>query len=272
MKNKLMITGILALSIVSGVQAQGQKRSNKKRMPMNFESNIIVAHRGAWKKNSLPQNSIASLQHAIELQCTGSEFDVHMTADDSLVINHDPEFAGKTIEKSTYAELTATVLSNGEKLPTLREYLLAGKQQKTTRLVLEIKPSVISKERSLQLTDKVMQLVKDLQVSPWIVYISFDYDVVKKVHALNPNAPVQYLEGNKTPAELKADGITGADYHYSVFQKHPEWIKEAKELGIVLNAWTVNDANIMDWLLENKFDFITTNEPELLAERIAVKK
>jgi len=29
----------------------------------------------------------------------------------------------------------------------------------------------------------------------------------------------------------------------------------------------VNDAATMDWLLANGFDFITTNEPELLFER-----
>lgn len=268
MQQKTIVAGMLALVVASGVNAQKKQVSPK----MTFAANIIIAHRGAWKKNTLPQNSIASLQQAITLQCTGSEFDVHMTADDSLVVNHDPEYAGKSIEKSTYAELTATPLSNGEMLPTLLQYLQAGKQQTTTRLVLEIKPSVISKERSLQLTEKVMQLVAQLQVKPWIAYISFDYDVVKKVHKLDAQAPVQYLNGDKSPEELKKDGITGADYHYSVFQKHPEWIEEAKKLGVVLNAWTVNDAAIMDWLINNKFDYITTNEPELLAERIGAVK
>ena len=28
----------------------------------NAQKNAIVAHRGAWKKNNLPENSIASLQ------------------------------------------------------------------------------------------------------------------------------------------------------------------------------------------------------------------
>ena len=60
----------------------------------------------------------------------------------------------------------------------------------------------------------------------------------------------------------------GLDYHYSVFKKHPEWVKEAKDNNIVLNAWTVNTAKDMKWLIENKFDYITTNEPELLFELI----
>jgi glycerophosphoryl diester phosphodiesterase len=55
-----------------------------------FAKNPVVAHRGAFKKNGFPENSIASLKEAIRLGCTGSEFDIRMTADDSLVINHDP--------------------------------------------------------------------------------------------------------------------------------------------------------------------------------------
>ena len=49
-----------------------------------------------------------------------------------------------------------------------------------------------------------------------------------------------------------------------VFKKNPGWIQAARQNKIILNAWTVNDKLDMQWLLENKFDFITTNEPELL--------
>jgi glycerophosphoryl diester phosphodiesterase len=40
----------------------------------------------------LPENSIASLNQAIISKYAGSEFDVRMTLDDSLIINHDPKF------------------------------------------------------------------------------------------------------------------------------------------------------------------------------------
>jgi beta-glucanase (GH16 family) len=85
--------------------------------------------------------------------------------------------------------------------------------------------------------------------------------------ALNPIANTQYLEGDKSPDQLKSDGIQGADFHYSVYAEHPDWILSAKKNNLALNAWTVNDADQMDWLLANGFDFITTNEPELLMER-----
>ena len=80
-------------------------------------SNPVIAHRGAFKKNGLPENSIASLKEAFRLGCAGSEFDVRMTADDSLVINHDASYNKMLIEKTKYAALTAFTLSNGEKIP-----------------------------------------------------------------------------------------------------------------------------------------------------------
>lgn len=238
---------------------------------INFAKNNIVAHRGAWKKNNFPQNSIASLQHTIELQYTGSEFDVRMTADDSLVINHDPEFHNLPIEKTKYADLMAFKLSNGEKLPTFREYIKAGIEKNTsTRLVCEIKPSEINKERGQIIAEKVFRLVHELNADRYFAFISFDYEILRKIEKLNPSFVTQYLEGNKSPEQLKADGIDGADYYLSAFKEHPEWIESAKKNNIILNAWTVNEAADMDWLIANEFDFITTNEPELLQERMAV--
>ncbi len=231
--------------------------------------NVVIAHRGGWKKNNLPENSIASLRYAISLKCAGSEFDVRMTADDSLVINHDPDYHKLPIEKINYADLAVFKLSNGEKLPTLREYILAGmKDNNATKLICEIKPSEISKERGTAIAQKVLELVRKLKAQTVIEYISFDFDILKKIAAADPKAITQYLNGNKTPEELKENGISGADYHFSVFRNYPDWIERAKKNNISLNAWTVNASDDMDWLLANDFDFITTNEPELLFARI----
>lgn len=240
--------------------------SNTKKTP-DFAQNKVVAHRGAWKTKDLPENSIASLKEAIRLQCAGAEFDVRMTANDSLIITHDPEYANLNIEETSYQELSKFPLKNGEVLPTLREYLLAGlKNNTSTRLVCEIKPSK-NKERGLLIAEKVYKLINELNAQHMVVYISFSYDILKRLEELNPEVHTQYLDGSKAPEVLKNDGIDGADYHFSAFKKHPEWITSAKKYNITLNAWTVNEEEDMDWLLKNDFDFITTNEPELLLKK-----
>ena len=230
-----------------------------------FATNPVVAHRGAFRKNNFPENSIASLREAIRLKCSGSEFDVRMTADDSLIVMHDPHYHGLAIEKSSLLQLRSFGLSNGETVPTLRQYLLAGLQDnRSTKLVLEIKPSAAGLHRSLRITELVLQLVEEMQAGDYLSYISFDYEVLRAIALKMPAALTQYLSGDKTPEQLKADGIRGADYPLSVYRKNPEWIQRAKQLGIFLNAWTVNEKADMEWLIEKGFDFITTNEPEAL--------
>ncbi len=262
---KQIVYGLLILIFFIASSLSGNAAKSK----ITFADNPVVAHRGAWKKNNLPQNSIASLKHAIELKCAGSEFDVRMSADGALIINHDPEFNKLPVEKTKYKELLSFKLTNGEKLPTLEEYIKAGlKNNSSTRLVCEIKPSEISKERGKEVASKVVQLVHKMKAEQMFVYISFDYDILKRIIELDPKANTQYLDGNKSPEQLKADGISGADFYFSVYDQHPGWIEMAKKINIALNAWTVNEIATMDWLIANNFDFITTNEPELLMERI----
>ena len=237
-----------------------------------FIRNQVIAHRGAWKNTGATENSIGALQHAIKLGCAGSEFDVHMSSDSVLFIHHDSDVQHIPIEKTSAAALTQLKLSNGENLPTLEAYLQEGIKQNKTRLILEIKPSVISKERSLALAEKVVQLVNQYKAQGWVDYISFDYDILKKVLALNPYAKVAYLNGDVAPVKLAQDKFYGFDYHFKVLQKNESWIKEAHQHKLTVNAWTVNDTALMDWLLERKADFITTNEPEILLQKVKQPK
>ncbi|MGV3656712.1 MAG: glycerophosphodiester phosphodiesterase [Chitinophagaceae bacterium] len=251
--------------VLFGLLASCSVVTNKAKMEDAY--NPVVAHRGAFKKGGLPENSIAALREAIQLGCAGSEFDIRLSADDTLLINHDAHYRGMDIEKTSYKQLSAVPLPNGEVLPTLRQYLQAGTENnKQTTLVLEIKPSPAGQARGEQIAARVVQLVRDMNLENKVLYISFDYNILKKIVALNPAAHTQYLEGNRTPEQLKADGITGADYHFSVYKRKPEWVESAHQNGIILNAWTVNSKADMEWLLDKKFQYITTDEPELLLE------
>ncbi|CAN5353055.1 hypothetical protein BH23BAC1_BH23BAC1_08940 [soil metagenome] len=248
--------------------SQGLKNESIRVVKDEFIINKVIAHRGAWKNTGVPENSIAALQHAIRMGCEGSEFDVHMSSDSVPFVNHDPTIFNLTIDKTPAKELSELILSNRETLPTLEEYLKEGIKQNNTKLILEIKASALGKERSLALTDKVVKLVQDLKAQAWVDYISFDYDVCLRIMELAPYAKVAYLNGDKTPAQLAADNFYGLDYHYNVMQKNEHWLREAHENKLTVNVWTVNDEEMMDWLLERNLDYITTNEPELLLKKV----
>lgn len=258
-------TGTMYADVMLTVKTvSGQETNTFRIVKDDFIRNKVIAHRGAWKNTGATENSIAALNHAIALGCEGSEFDVHMSADSLPVINHDASIQGISIAKTSSSELLTMKLSNGELLPTLENYLRAGMAQNKTKLILEIKPSELGKEGSLALTHKIIALVEKLQVQAWVDYISFDYDVCKEVMKLAPYARVAYLKGDKTPAELAADKLFGLDYHFSVLQKNPDWLADAKNRKLTINVWTVNDKPVLEELLKQNVDFITTNEPELL--------
>lgn len=264
MKNNSLVLLLILSLIIFSCRTQSKTLQTVQTLPSSY--NPVVAHRGAWKASGLPENSLASLKKAIELDCAGSETDLHMTADSMIVIHHDPKFNGLEIQKTDLSELHQFKLSNGESLPLLSDFLKIIKAQKRTMLVLEIKPSRRGKEWAMATVKKVVDEVNLYNAQSHIIYISFDLEMCKEVLRLVPGAKVQYLNGDKTPAQLKEEKITGLDYNLSVFKKHPEYISDAKKLGLILDAWTVNDLNGMQWLIKNGFDYITTNEPELLFE------
>lgn len=252
---------------VSAETASGTVKETFRILKDEFNRNTVIAHRGAWKHTGAAENSISALQHAVRLGCQGSEFDVHMTLDSALIVNHDPSFKGKVIHTTPFAELKQLKLSNGENMPGLDEYLSEGMKQNTTKLVLELKPT-INKERAVQSARKVYELVRSMKAQAWIDYISFDYNICLELMRIDPNVRVAYLNGDKSPELLAVDKLWGLDYNQSVFQKNPSWIASAKEKGLTINAWTVNDPKLLQWFIDQKIDFITTNEPELLLDMV----
>ncbi len=253
MKKPILIFVCFALC-TSSVMAQS----------FQWNNNPVIAHRGAWKTQKIPQNSIASLKEAIRLKCHGTEFDVHQTKDGVLVVNHDNDYQGMVISNTLYEALKNHKLSNGERIPTLESYLKTGKKQRSTKLILEIKPAG-SPEQMMKVADAVVAMVKKLDVQDWVEYISFDYAALTRIIALDPTAKTAYLRGDVSAEKMKQDGLTGVDYNIAVYKKE-DWFIKTKELGLTLNAWTVNNTKDMDWLLDNKANYITTDEPEMLLD------
>lgn len=232
------------------------------------EGTQICAHRGFWKCQDVPnwENSIASLKMAQDYGFWGSEFDVHLTADDIVVVHHDDDKDGLRIADNTYEALAATPLPSGEILPTIDSYLDQGAKSKCV-LVLEFKPGETPERR-----EKMVHICFDalkargLWSPDRVIFISFDLEICKLIAAEAPEFTNQFLSGNISPEGLNEMGINGLDYHYSVFYDHPEWVEEAHALGMSVNVWTVDSRQDMEYMAALGVDCITTNEPLLLKE------
>lgn len=233
-----------------------------------FAQPKVIAHRGFWKTEGSAQNSIRSLVKADSIKVYASEFDVWMTSDNKLVVNHDRVFKGYTMDSTKFSVATSIKLDNGENLPTLESYLTQVQKQPNTRIVLEMK-SLVTPKRETAEVKKIVKMIKKYKLADRTDYIAFSKHATKEFVRLSPKSAVYYLNGEATPEELKAWGCAGLDYSFKVLKKHPEWIEQAHKLGLKVNVWTVDKEEDMRFFIGKNVDFITTNEPLLLQSILA---
>ena len=239
----------------------------------------VVAHRGFWKSEAggNSQNSIASLKAAQDNGFWGSECDVHITADDILIVNHDPSIGGKAIATHNYADFAGDLLPNGEKRPTLDEYLVQAAKCSTTKLVIELKPQP-KQAREDVLVKKVLATLKEHHMydPSKVLFISFSLHISELIAKECPEFTNQYLSENiikdEDPANYAAKGINGVDYYYKMFMLHPKWIESATKNNMSTNAWTVNSSKDIQAMIDLGIGAITTNEPLLARELLGDKE
>lgn len=231
----------------------------------------IIAHRGYWKAEGSAQNSIAGLLKADSIAVFGSETDIWLSSDGVPVVNHDAtvDVDGQkaVIETTPFATLRKAKLKNGEPLPTVEEYLNAFEKCKNVKLIIELKNHK-DLARENELAKKVIDMVHERGLQNKVEYISFGLNFVMQVRKLDPQAKVYYLNGDLAPQVLSAMGAAGFDYHYNVIYKHPEWVKQAHDLGMKVNVWTVNNPDDIQKMIDLNVDFITTDEPLLVEEML----
>lgn len=257
----LLLCGTLALSVTLPTQAKNILRKGQMG---------IVAHRGFWNcdEAGYAKNSVAALRCAQEQGFWGSEFDVNMTADSVLLVYHDDKIDGKRIEKHPYSEFKDVTIANGETVPTIDQYLEQGLKYPKTMLVYELKPHSCAEVEDVFVNLTIEKLKEyDLLNPKRVMFISFSYHICCRLAELLPDFTVQYLEGNKSPENVYADGVNGIDYHFNIFALHPKWADEARELKMSTNAWTVNKEDKMRQVIEQGIMYITTDNP-LDARRI----
>ena len=225
----------------------------------------VIAHRGYWTAPESAQNSLASFTKADAVGVYGSEIDVWLTADNKLIVNHDRKYKGTDIdmEKSTAKEITAIVLPNGENIPTFDADLKLVASKPDTRLILEMK-SLSDYNREDLAAEKIVRELKKYKVLERTDIIAFSINACLAFKKLLPDTKIYYLNGDLPPKSIKKLGLAGIDYSMGVLRKHPQWVKEAHELGLEVNVWTVDSEEDMKYFIGLGVDYITTDYPERL--------
>lgn len=151
--------------------------------PSMLTANKVVAHRGGASECKKPDNSIASLNYAMGLQCYASECDIYWTKDNNVVVAHadgNDKINGLYPWESTVAEIRAAgTLSNGEQVPVLSDFLDIVMTQNYTRLWLDIKNITNTEagdanqraQYAINAVKKACDIIKEKNAAMWCEFI-----------------------------------------------------------------------------------------------------
>jgi glycerophosphoryl diester phosphodiesterase len=188
-------------------------------------------------------------------------------------VNHDPVYFGDTIQTNTYAYLNRNKLSNGESLPTLEQYFLKGTQDKhNTLLICEIKAAIKDTAQDYLATIETLALAKKLKIEKRIVYISFSKDILLWIKEQRSKAIVLYLESDLTIDAVVKNQFDGINLHYTTFKNNSQLSETAKQAGLKIGSWTVNELSDLAILQQQGVEWITTNQPQQFQKQLKALK
>lgn len=229
----------------------------------------VIAHRGYWTPAGSAQNSIRALVLADSVGAYGSEFDVWMTTDSVLVLNHDRDINGVVIQESPSSLVLAQKLPNGENVPTLSQFLDVAKDL-NINLVLELKEHS-TPEANISAATKAVEMIKDKGLYDRTDYISFSPYAFQQFIKVAPGREVSFLYDLILPDRIKELGGTGIDYNIGHFWNNPELTRQCHDMGLKVNIWTVDSDEDINFSIDQGVDYITTNQPVRTAELIKAR-
>lgn len=186
---------------------------------------MIISHRGK-NNHSFKENTITAIKTALSKDyIDGVEFDIRITKDNILVLNHGAIHNGKIIKYTTLKELS---------LDTLKDLL---KQIHTSKLIL-----IEIKDNDLKIIDVLYKLIKKVNLN---IYIhSFHKNILLDFKKKYPQYKIGIITFNNDLNLEKYDFISL--YH-----------KSYKKQNKLTFLWTVNNKNKMLEYLNKNISIIT---------------
>ncbi|MFV5699624.1 glycerophosphodiester phosphodiesterase [Flavobacterium sp. ZT3R17] len=209
-----------------------------------------IGHRGV--KGYEPENTLVSFQKALDMQLDGIELDVHLSADDELMVIHD-----ETIDRTTNGKGFVNKLSLRE-LKTFRIHnkhdpgLLAelAQQIPTLKEVFDLvnQGCFINIElKNYDTAEKVVSLIeKYVAEKEWkydrFLVSSFDWNALQQIAFLNDKIPIGVLtETNLDLALAFAKFIQAKSIHPHFHLLTKENTAQMQEKGFQVFPWTINE-------------------------------
>ena len=216
---------------------------------------LIIAHRGGAELGT--ENSLSCIERGIQTGAQMVEVDLHLTADNRIVVCHDQNVNRTTngkgkIEDLTLAEIQSLRLLkpdsslSDETIPTLEQVLELCKGR--CRLLLEIKKW--GKNQYAGIEQMADSIVKAHGMKEEVVFQSFSDDVLFKLHEIDPSLRLEKLlisrignvlfDGTFTSFNFKKyEFISSFNIYYRFAWK--SFINDMHQCGKEVKVWTVNN-------------------------------
>lgn len=223
----------------------------------------VIGHRGA--RGHVAENTLPSIQKAIDLRVDAIEIDIFRCASGELVVFHDKTLEKLTdadgyIEQYTLDSLRLVNVLGGYQIPTLREVLDLIDGQ--VRLNIELKGS-----QTALLTHEVLQEYLDVPDTNWsaekLFISSFDWDELRAFRQHNQEIPIAILTEDDPLDALPVAQELGA------FAINPDYktlnasnVAKIYAAGLALYPWTVNAPEAIQQMKALRVSGIITDYPE----------
>ncbi len=256
----------------------------------------------------MPENTIPAMLKALDLGVTTLELDLAVTQDGVLVVSHEPYMNPRiclkpdaseivsgdhsyNIYQMSYTELPSydcgSLFHPGfpdqakfyatkpllEDLVAVVEKYARDQNLPSPRYNIEIKSSPegdgIYHPGVAEFSDKVVDFVmKNLDLDR-VNLQSFDFRVLKYIHATYPKVPLAMLVENAANYQKDLEDLDFVPEIYSPFYQNltKESVETLHQKGMKIIPWTVNTTEQMKNLLEMGVDGIITDYPNLAPKR-----
>jgi glycerophosphoryl diester phosphodiesterase len=233
----------------------------------------IIAHRGYSAR--APENTLASLEAAIEAGADAVEFDLHTAACGTPVLFHDAMLSRTTngvgpLRRRTFAQLRSLDAGRwfspdfvGERIPSFAE-VLGRLKGRLGRLYAEVKGF-----REPEDLDRMARLVDEAGMREEVVFISLNWTILERLRGRERELAIGYVvdeEGEVEEALQRAQGDPHAllDFRHDLLTDDPALAARCTEGGIDTAVWTVDDPAEAARVLALGTRRITTNQVEAL--------
>jgi len=272
--NKLFIICAAILLLIASAVSAGDRPTTIDEFYAASARTRVIAHRGF--SGAAPENTIAAVRAAIEIQADMAEIDVTLTADGHIVVIHDETLDRTTNGSGKVSDFSRAELQlldagawfaptfAGERIPSLDAVL----DEIEGRILLNVEIKSEAVDRGI--VPMVASAIQNQRMVDQVVVSSFSPTALEQMHSEAPEIRTAVLYNTRFHKGQDSVEIV-TDLGASVFnikrqRLTKKMMRRCEDNDIPVGIYTVNKPRRMRRLVKKGIDAIFTDHPDRLID------